>query len=112
MQSENRIFDDLAKVVNGIAGTVAGVGREAENLFKERTREWTGGADAVTREEFDAVKQMAAKARAQAEDLAKRVVALEAILGKKSAATPTVSAKAKPGKTGQAKTKSSKAKAK
>jgi BMFP domain-containing protein YqiC len=78
MQSEKRIFDDLAKVLNGMAGTVAGMGREAEAAFRERTREWVGGLDLVTREEFDAVKTLAANARAEADALAKRVAALEA----------------------------------
>jgi BMFP domain-containing protein YqiC len=78
MQSENRIFDDLAKIINGVAGTVAGMGREAEAAFRERTREWVGGLDLVSREEFEAVKQLAANARADAEALAKRVAALEA----------------------------------
>ena len=62
MQSENRIVDDIVKFVNGMAGTVAGMGREAEASFKERTREFVGGMDFVSREEFDAVKAMAAKA--------------------------------------------------
>jgi hypothetical protein len=47
MQSEKRIFDDLAKVLNGVAGTVAGMGREAEASMRERAREWAGGLDLV-----------------------------------------------------------------
>ena len=78
MQSEKRIFDDLAKVLNGVAGTVAGMGREAEASMRERAREWAGGLDLVTREEFDAVKALAANARTEAEALGKRVAALEA----------------------------------
>ncbi len=85
MQSEKRIFDDLAKVLNGVAGTVAGFGREAEAAIKERSREWSGGSDFVSREEFDAVKQMAATARADAEKLGARVAALEAAIGMKPA---------------------------
>jgi BMFP domain-containing protein YqiC len=80
MQSENRIFDDLAKVINGVAGTVAGMGREAEANFKDRAREWAGGLNMVSREEFEAVKQMAAHARQQADDLAKRIADLEAAM--------------------------------
>jgi BMFP domain-containing protein YqiC len=87
MQSEKRIFDDIAKVLNGVAGTVAGMGREAEAAFKERSREWAGGGDFVSREEFDAVKQMAANARAEADKLAARVTQLEAMVGVKAAAT-------------------------
>jgi BMFP domain-containing protein YqiC len=93
MQSEKRIFDDLAKVLNGVAGTVAGMGREAEASVRERAREWAGGLDLVSREEFDAVKTLAANARAEAEALGKRVAALEAALHAKGGAVP---AKAKP----------------
>jgi BMFP domain-containing protein YqiC len=85
MQSEKRIFDDLAKVLNGVAGTVAGMGREAEASMRERAREWAGGLDLVSREEFDAVKQMAATARSEADALAKRVAALESAVGVKAA---------------------------
>lgn len=85
MQSEKRIFDDLAKVLNGVAGTVAGMGREAEASMRERAREWAGGLDLVSREEFDAVKTLAANARAEADSLAKRVAALEAAMGLEAA---------------------------
>lgn len=88
MQSENRIFDDLAKMMTGVAGTMAGMGREAEASIRERAREWTGGLDLVSREEFDAVKAMAAKAREEADTLAKRVAALEAKLGTTTKAVP------------------------
>ena len=96
MQSEKRIFDDLAKVLNGVAGTVAGMGREAEASMRERAREWAGGLDLVSREEFDAVKQMAATARSEADALAKRVAVLEAAAGVKS--TSTTKPKAAPKK--------------
>lgn len=91
MQSEKRIFDDISKVLTGMAGTVAGVGREAEAVFKERTREWVSGLDMVSREEFEAVKQMAATARAEAEELKARVAALEG----KAPAKPKTAAKPK-----------------
>ncbi len=77
MQSQNRFFDDLAKILNGAAGTVAGMGREMESGARERFREFVGGADFVSREEFDAVKQMAATARAEVEELKARIAALE-----------------------------------
>lgn len=92
MQSEKRVFDDISKVITGIAGTVAGMGREAEAGFKERAREWVSGLDLVSREEFDAVKAMAATARAEAEDLKARVAALEAAAKSK----PKSTAKSKP----------------
>jgi BMFP domain-containing protein YqiC len=90
MQSEKRIFDDLAKVLNGVAGTVAGMGREAEASMRERAREWAGGLDLVSREEFDAVKQMAATARAEADALMARVTKLETVLGATSGTKPKV----------------------
>ncbi|RZM09152.1 MAG: accessory factor UbiK family protein [Sphingomonas sp.] len=78
MQSENRLFDDVAKLLNGAAGTIAGVGREAEQSARARAREWIGGLDFVSREEFDAVKAMAAAARDEADVLRARLDALEA----------------------------------
>lgn len=82
MQSENRFFEDLAKVVNGAVGTMAGVGREAETQLRERFREFMGGADAVRADELEAVKAMAAAARDEVEALTARVAALEATLAK------------------------------
>ncbi len=63
MQTDSKFFEDLAKMANGFAGTFAGMGREAESGAREKMREWLGGADFVSREEFDAVKAMAAAAR-------------------------------------------------
>jgi BMFP domain-containing protein YqiC len=96
MQSDKRIFDDLSKFMNGVAGTVAGMGREAEAGFRERTREWVAGMDLVSRQEFDAVKQMAATARAESEELKSRVAALEAALSKASAGSAAPRKKAAP----------------
>ena len=112
MQSENRFFDDLAKMVNGIAGTVAGAGREAEAAMRERAKEFVGRMDFVSREEFEAVKEMAAKARAEAEALKARLDKLEgaakpaaakpaaapAAAASKPAAKPTPKPKATPKK--------------
>jgi BMFP domain-containing protein YqiC len=78
MQSENPLIADFVKLLNGAAGTMAGMGREARDSARERIREAMGGMDFVAREEFDAVKDMAATARAQAEALEARVAALEA----------------------------------
>jgi BMFP domain-containing protein YqiC len=81
MQSENRLFDDFVKIMNGAAGTLAGVGREAEASMKERAREWIGGLDFVSRDEFEAVKAMAAAARNEADALRARLEVLEAKAG-------------------------------
>ncbi len=78
MQSENRFFDDFAKVLNGAAGTLAGVGREAEASVRERFKEWIAGLDFVSRDEFEAVKAMAAAARDEADALKARLDAVEA----------------------------------
>ena len=80
MQSQNRLLDDLAKVLNGAAGTFAGMGREAEAGLRERAREWIGGLDLVNRDEFEAVKAMAVAARDENDRLRARLDALEARL--------------------------------
>jgi len=82
MQSENRLFDDVVKFVNGAAGTLAGMGREAEAATRERAREWIGGLDFVSREEFEAVKAMAAAARDENEALKARLDKLEGAAAK------------------------------
>ena len=92
MQSQNRIFDDLAKMMNGVAGTMAGMGREAESSMREKMREWVGGMDFVSRDEFEAVKAMAAAARDENDALRKRIEALEAT-SKPKAAKPRAGAK-------------------
>ena len=86
MQSENRVFDDIVKVLNGAAGTLAGMGREAESGARARAREWIGGLDFVSRDEFEAVKAMAAAARDEADALKARLDALEG----KHAVTPDI----------------------
>src|SRR3546814_12244701 len=75
MQSQNRFFEDFSKVVTGAVGTLAGVGREAEGALRERFREFMGGFDFVSRDEFDAVKAMAAAARDDGEELKARLEA-------------------------------------
>lgn len=77
MQSDNPLFADLAKLMNSAAGTFAGMGREARDGARERLKEAFGGFDFVTREEFDAVKDMAATAREEVEALKLRLAALE-----------------------------------
>ena len=96
MQSENRMFDDLVKMVNGVAGTMAGVGREAEASMRERMREWMGGVDFVGRDEFEAVKAMAAAARDENEILKARIAALEAKVAGPAAGTTRRASKPKP----------------
>lgn len=83
MQSENPLFADMAKLLNSAAGTMAGMGREARDAARERLKETFGGMDFVSRDEFDAVKDMAAKAREENEALKTRLDALEAKLAAK-----------------------------
>ena len=80
MQSQNRVFDDIARVAAGALGTLSGVKREVETRLREQLERVLAGMDLVSRDEFEAVKAMAAKARSEQEDLAKRVVELEARL--------------------------------
>jgi len=80
MQSQNRFFDDIARVAAGALGTLSGVKSEVETRLREQLERVLAGMDLVSRDEFEAVKAMAAKARSEQEDLAKRVVKLEAQL--------------------------------
>ena len=77
MQAENRVISDIVRVLNGAAGTLAGMGREAEASARTRAREWIGGLDRVSRAEFEAVKAMAVAARDEADALRARLEALE-----------------------------------
>ena len=77
MQSQNRLLDDFVKVMNGAAGTIAGMTREAQSALHDRAREWIGGLDLVSREEFEAVKAMAVAAREENEVLKARLDELE-----------------------------------
>jgi BMFP domain-containing protein YqiC len=81
MQSDNPRISDITRLFTAAAGTFAGMGREASEAARERFKEAMGGLDFVSREEFDAVKAMAAKAREENEALTARIAALEAKLG-------------------------------
>jgi len=81
MQSENPLIADFVKLANSAAGTLAGMTREARQGARERMKEALGGLDFVSREEFDAVKDMASRAR---EDCAKLEARLAALEGKKA----------------------------
>ena len=80
MQTENRLFDDLARVASGAINTLGGLREEIELRVKERIERFAGEMDLVSREEFDAVKAMAAKARADQEALLARISTLEQAL--------------------------------
>jgi BMFP domain-containing protein YqiC len=85
-QTSNRIFDDFAKLMTDAAGAAEGMKQEAQSLFKSQSERFLRDMDVVSREDFEAVKAMAQKAREENEALAKRLSALEAMLaGSKSA---------------------------
>ena len=89
MQTRNRIFDDAAKLAGGAVGTLEGVRREIEALVRQQVERILSRFDLVTRDEFDAVMEMAARARAEQEELAKRLEMLEALQAKPALATKT-----------------------
>lgn len=80
MQTQNRFFDDLARVAAGALGTLSGVKSEVESRLREQLEKVLAGMDLVSRDEFEAVKAMAAKARSEQEDLANRLAELESKL--------------------------------
>lgn len=102
MQVDNRFLDDLARVANGAVGALAGVREEVETLVRQRAERLIADMDLVPREEFEAVKDVAATARLEQEALANRVAELEARLAKlekparKPRRTRKTASKAKP----------------
>ena len=83
MQVDNRLLDDLARVAGGAFGALSGVRGEVEARLKHQFERILSEMDMVSREEFDAVKAVAAKARMEQEALEKRVAVLEAALGER-----------------------------
>jgi len=78
MQTENRILDDLARLASGALGSLSGLKTELDTLVRQRLERLLADMNLVSREEFDAVKAMAANARARQEALETRVTELEA----------------------------------
>ena len=79
-QANNRILDELARMMTDAAGAAQGVKREVETLVRSQGERFLRDMDVVSREEFEAVKAMAEKARAENEQLAARIAALETTL--------------------------------
>ncbi|MEQ6248814.1 accessory factor UbiK family protein [Sulfitobacter sp. HNIBRBA3233] len=77
MQTRNKIFDDLSQIMTNAMGVAQGAKDEAENALKGMMDRWLADRDFVTREEFDAVRAMAQKAREENEALKARLDALE-----------------------------------
>jgi BMFP domain-containing protein YqiC len=80
----NKIMDDFARLMTDMAGTAQGMRREVETAFQNQAEKFLAGMDLVKREEFEAAREMAAKARDENEALAKRVAELEEKLSKLS----------------------------
>ncbi len=80
-QTSGRLFDDLSRLITDAAGLAEGARREVETIVRAQFERLLAGMDVVTREEFEAIKEMAAQARGENEALAARIAALEAKLG-------------------------------
>lgn len=78
MQPGNKLFDDMSKLMSNAMGVAQGAKTEAETAMKGWIDRWLADRDFVTREEFDAVRAMAQKAREENAELAARLAALEA----------------------------------
>ena len=88
VQTTNRFFDEVARLMNDAAGVAQGVRREFETLFRSQADRWLRDLDLVKREDFEAVTDMARLAREENEALKSRVSALEAALGARGSAEP------------------------
>jgi BMFP domain-containing protein YqiC len=77
MQTENRLLDDLARMANGALNTLSGLREEIESRVRERVERMLADMDMVPREEFEAVRAMAQKARSEQEEMAARLAELE-----------------------------------
>lgn len=80
MQVDNKILDDLARVAGGAFGALSGLRNEVEGQVRQQFERILSQMDVVGREEFEAVREMAARARTEQEELAERVTALEALV--------------------------------
>jgi BMFP domain-containing protein YqiC len=97
MQTNNPLLDDLARLATGALGTLTGVRTEVESRVRDQLERVLSRMDLVTREEFEAVRMMASKARSEQEILLQRVDDLEARLKKlEGADTPTAEGAAAP----------------
>ena len=81
-ETTNKMFDDFAKLMTEAAGAAEGVRRETEALIRAQAEKFLRDMNVVTREDFEAVREMAQKARQENEALGVRIAALEAALAK------------------------------
>jgi BMFP domain-containing protein YqiC len=80
-QTQNRFFDEMAKLFNDAASVAQGIRREAENVFRTQIERLVADLDLVKREDFEVVRELASKARAENEELRRRVAELEKAAG-------------------------------
>lgn len=81
MQTKGKFFDDMGQLMSNAAGMAQGVRDEAQTAMRSMFERWVAEANMVPREEFEAVREMAAMAREENERLEARIAALEARLG-------------------------------
>ncbi len=89
-QTRGRLFDDLSRLMTDAAGLAEGAKREVETLARAQLERLMAGMDLVSREEFEAVREMAALARTQNDKLEARIAALEAKLAAASSSTTVI----------------------
>ncbi len=80
MQTDNRLFDDFARMAGGALNALTGIKTEIEALMRQQMEHFLGNMNLVTREEFDVMQSMLANARNEQETLAARLAVLEAEL--------------------------------
>jgi len=88
MQVDNRLLDDLARLASGALGSLSGLKAELDALVRQRLERLVADLDLVSRDEFEAVKAVAANARAAQEALERKVKSLEAALRKTGGTEP------------------------
>jgi DNA-binding protein HU-beta len=103
MKPTNKLLDDLARVATSTLGTLQGVREEMEQRLREQFERILNSMDLVTREEFEAVREMAARARQENEAQAKRLAVLEKATGRKKAPAKKAATKKAPAKKAAAK---------
>jgi BMFP domain-containing protein YqiC len=87
-QTSNRMFDELAKLMTDAASVAQGVRREAESVFRSQMERFINDLDLVKRSDFEVVRELASKARAESEALSARIAALEAKLAASGSTAP------------------------
>jgi BMFP domain-containing protein YqiC len=95
-QTSNRLMDEFAKLMTDVAGVAQGVRREAETVVRGQAERFMAGMDLVSREEFEAVRAMAVRARDENDALRVRIEALEARLARADEKPRKTAATARP----------------